>query len=58
MRVKKEILKNNVVIYQAKSGAIELREDIFHDTVWAAQAQIAEVFEVDVRTINEYIKNI
>lgn len=56
--MKKEILKNNVVIYQAKSGAIELREDIFHDTVWAAQAQIAEVFEVDVRTINEYIKNI
>jgi len=54
---KKEINKN-IVIYQAKSGAIELRGDFTRETIWATQAQIAEAFEVNVRTINEHIQNI
>ncbi|MFA6415138.1 MAG: virulence protein RhuM/Fic/DOC family protein [Candidatus Paceibacterota bacterium] len=48
----------NVVIYQAKNGAIELRGDVSRDTLWATQAQIAGAFEVDVRTVNEHIQNI
>ncbi|MDE2188613.1 MAG: virulence RhuM family protein [Patescibacteria group bacterium] len=28
------------------------------DTLWATQAQIAQLFEVDVRTINEHLQNI
>lgn len=56
--VKKTSIKNNVVIYQAKSGAIELKGDIGRETVWATQAQIAEAFDVTVRTINEHIQNI
>lgn len=54
----KKIPKQGVVIYQAKSGAIELRGDFTHETLWATQAQIANAFDVDVRTINEHIKNI
>src|SRR6266568_2712546 len=50
--------QNNMVIYQAKSGAIELRGDFDRDTIWASQAQIASAFGVDVRTVNEHIKNI
>ncbi len=51
--------KNNaVILYQTKSGAIELRGDISRETVWATQAQIASTFEVDVRTVNEHIQNI
>jgi len=50
--------KKLVVIYQAKNGAIELRGDFGHDTVWASQKQIAEVFGVNVRTVNEHFKNI
>jgi len=29
----------NVVIYQAKSGAIELRGDFSKETIWATQDQ-------------------
>ncbi len=47
-----------MVIYQTKSGALELREDLKTETIWATQSQIAEAFDVDVRTINEHIKNI
>lgn len=49
---------NNVVVYQTKSGALELRGDSKNETVWATQAQIAEAFGVNVRTVNEHIKNI
>ncbi|MFW5853659.1 MAG: virulence RhuM family protein [Patescibacteria group bacterium] len=50
--------KKEIVIYQAKSGAIEFKGDIGNETIWASQSQIAEAFEVDVRTINEHILNI
>lgn len=56
--MKKKVFNNKVVIYQAKSGAIELRGDFAKETVWASQAQIASAFTVDVRTINEHIQNI
>ena len=47
-----------VVIYQAENGAIALKAGAEYETVWATQKQLAEVFSVDVRTINEHIKNI
>jgi prophage maintenance system killer protein len=49
---------NGLVLYQTKSGAIELRGDFAHETVWATQMQIALAFGVDVRTISEHIKNV
>jgi len=55
---KKEIKKNTLVIYQAKNGAIEFRGDFTNETVWATQAQIAEVFEVERSVVSKHIKNI
>ena len=49
---------NEVMIYQAENGAIELKADAEQDTVWATQKQLAEVFGVNVRTVNEHIHNI
>jgi hypothetical protein len=54
----KNITKDEVVIYQGKDGAIELKGDFTHETIWATQVQIARAFDVDVRTINEHIKNV
>ncbi|MCK5027633.1 MAG: virulence protein RhuM/Fic/DOC family protein, partial [Candidatus Pacebacteria bacterium] len=59
--MKKEKVKKkdkNVVIYQAKNGAIELRGDISHDTIWATQAQMAKMFGVNSPAITKHIKNI
>ncbi len=50
--------ENNLIIYQTADGAIALNADAEQETVWATQKQLAEVFGVDVRTINEHIKNI
>lgn len=56
--MKKRVENKKVVIYQAKSGAIELQGDFGKETVWATQAQIADAFEVNIRTVNEHILNI
>ena len=48
----------DLAIYQAKDGAIELSVDATNETIWATQKQIADVFGVNVRTINEHLGNI
>lgn len=50
--------KGSVVIYQAKSGAIELRGDFERETVWASLDQIAEVFGRDKSVISRHLKDI
>ena len=60
-KVIKKIQKNtkdDLVIYQAKSGAIEFRGDFNKETIWATQAQIAEIFGVNSQAITKHITNI
>lgn len=47
-----------MVIYQAKNGAIEFRGDLSRETLWATQAQIAEVFGVERSVVTKHIRNI
>ena len=56
--MKKKNLKNRVVIYQAKNGAIELRGDVQKETIWATQAQITEIFNIDRTVTTKHIGNI
>ncbi len=50
--------KGGVVIYQAKNGAIELRGDAQKETLWATQAQMAEIFSVGSQAITKHLGNI
>lgn len=54
----KRTKKNELVIYQAPSGAIELRGDFAHENIWATQAQIASVFNAERSVITKHIRNI
>lgn len=56
--MKKESIKNKTVIYQAKSGAIELRGDFTRETIWANRMQMAEMFSVNPQAISKHIRNI
>ena len=49
---------SQVIVYQAKDGAIELKGDYAHETVWATQAQIVCLFEVDQSVVSRHINNI
>ncbi|MFA5994851.1 MAG: cell filamentation protein Fic [Patescibacteria group bacterium] len=54
----KKLPNNNVVIYQTKTGAIQLRGDVDKDTVWANQAQIADIFNVERSVVTKHVRNI
>lgn len=56
--MKKKEVKNDVVIYQAKNGAIELRGDFEHENIWATLDQVATVFGRDKSVISRHFKNI
>jgi hypothetical protein len=56
--MKKELKENKVVIYQAKDGAIEFRGDFSHETIWATQADIADVFGADRSVVTKHIRNV
>lgn len=56
--MKKGKARNGVVIYQAKSGAIELRGDASRETIWATQAQIAQLFDVTPQNVTLHLNNI
>ena len=51
--MKRDDFKEQVVLYKNR---LEVRLD--KETVWLTQKQMAELFQKDVRTINEHIKNI
>lgn len=50
--------KNELAVYQAENGAIELRADYELDTIWANKKQIAALYNVDRSVISRHIKNI
>ncbi len=56
--IKKKLQKNNIVIYQAKSGAIELKGDFSKETIWATQDQIANLFATTKQNISQHLKTI
>ena len=56
--MKNKQIKNNIVVYQAKSGAIELRGDLSKETIWATQAQIVRLFGVDQSVVSRHIRNL
>jgi len=54
----KRIKNNKIIIYQAKNGAIEFRGDIKNETIWATQAQIVDLFNVDQSVVSRHVNNI
>jgi len=50
--------ESNIAIYTTEDGQARLQVKIENETVWLTQKQMSELFQKDVRTINEHIKNI
>ena len=49
---------SSTVIYQSKNGAIELKKNASLDMLWASQAQIADIFEIERSVVTKHIRNI
>lgn len=55
---KKDYKKNDIIIYQSKDGKISFDVNIFDQTVWLSQKQMADLFDRDRKTITRHISNI
>ncbi len=51
-------MKNELIFYQAKDGAIELKLDSRKETVWATRMQMAAIFGVNPQAISKHLQNI
>ena len=56
--MKKKKLSDQIIIYQAKSGALELRKDVQGQTIWATQAEMALLYGKDQSVISRHIASI
>jgi hypothetical protein len=50
--------QSEIFFYETESGRISVEVKLQQDTLWLTQKQMALLFEVDNRTINEHLKNI
>lgn len=50
--------ESKIQIFQAADGVVRLEVALDQDTVWLNQRQMAELFDKDVRTVNEHIHNL
>ena len=50
--------QDQITIYQSADGSVQLEVTLDQDTVWLTQRQLSSLFDKDVRTINELIRNV
>ena len=50
--------KSEIILYQTEDGRTRIQCRFENENVWMTQALMAELFQKDVRTINEHIQNI
>ena len=51
-------MTEEIIIYQDEKGNTNIDVRLENETIWLTQKQMAELFERDVRTINEHIINV
>ncbi|OAI47742.1 death-on-curing protein [Gammaproteobacteria bacterium SCGC AG-212-F23] len=56
--MKKSTNQVDTIVYQSKSGALELKTDKEHETIWLTQDQMASLFDVQKAAISKHLKNI
>lgn len=50
--------RNEIMIFQAENGALEIRSDLGHKTVWATQDDLSFLYGKDQSVISRHIRNI
>ena len=51
-------MQKDIIMFQTKDGTTSLEVNLKEDTVWLNQKQMGNLFDKDIRTISEHIKNI
>ena len=49
---------NEIILYTSPKGDVKIDVFFNDETLWLSQKKIAELFDVDIRTISEHLQNI
>ncbi|MBR4345312.1 MAG: virulence RhuM family protein [Oscillospiraceae bacterium] len=49
--------KNEIILYETEDHAVKLNVNTDGETVWLNRAQLAELFDRDIKTIGKHISN-
>jgi hypothetical protein len=49
---------NQIIIYKTEDGETKIEVAVENETVWLSQKQMADLFNKDIRTISEHIRNV
>jgi len=49
---------NQIIIYNTEDGQTKIEVKLKDETVWLSQKQMSELFDKDVKTVSEHIKNV
>ena len=52
------IPQSEIILYRTENGRVRIETRFEGETAWLTQKQMSELFQKDVRTINEHIRNI
>ncbi len=61
MKAKKQLIRNSTaefLIFTGQGGEQSIEARYADETIWLSQKLMATLFDVDVRTVNEHLKNI
>lgn len=53
-----ETPQSEIILYQSEDGRTRIQCRFENESIWLTQALIADLFQKDVRTINEHLVNI
>jgi len=53
-----EPIEGELILYQTDEGLVRIEVRYEDETFWLSQKRMAELFGVDVRTVNEHLQNI
>lgn len=54
----KKIPDNQIAFYQSPDGSVNIEVLYAEENIWLSQKKMAELFDVQIPTINEHLKNI
>jgi len=49
---------NEIILYKSPDGSTRLEVSLHDDTIWLAQSQLAELFDVNVPAVSKHVRNI
>ncbi|MDQ2795514.1 MAG: hypothetical protein M3Y12_16115 [Bacteroidota bacterium] len=49
---------DNILLYQAADGQMQLEVQLNHETVWLSQAQMVELFDTTKQNVSLHVRNL